>query len=329
LSIFVVVSASVFFVVEGVGLFLNARPAVTGRAYCLCVPIFRGIQKARDYATEATVWRDVLSVVNDSSDKCDGEKTPLPENFDQMVWDHLGLVHHVARKISRTLSTEADFSDLLSWGCEGLIRSVHGFEKERNYLFSTYAAPKIRGAILDGLRGVDHVSRSIRRKSKWLSVARQELSEKGISDPSAQDFAEHLKIDLDTYHRWRLEAEAAVRIGLERGAGALDVETPSEHYVPSNLGGQVIVEAEIDQKFWHEKLEAAFACLNEQETLVVQLYFYEEMRLSEIAKIIGKTESRVSQIRTKGIEKLRRELGDLMKDNFFNPEDFNQVEDVL
>ena len=92
---------------------------------------------------------------------------------DRLLQDHLGLVHHVARQVSRTLAVRADFDELVSAGTIGLMTALEGFDASRGLAFSTFAAPRIRGAILDELRKQDHVPRSIRRKTREISAARE------------------------------------------------------------------------------------------------------------------------------------------------------------
>ena len=94
---------------------------------------------------------------------------------DRLLTEHLGLVHHVARQMSRTLAVKADFDELVSAGSMGLMAALDSFDASRGLAFSTFAAPRIRGAILDELRRQDHVPRSIRRKTREIHAARESL----------------------------------------------------------------------------------------------------------------------------------------------------------
>src|SRR5919206_2466360 len=98
-----------------------------------------------------------------------------PAAREQLLSEHLGLVHHVARQMSRTLAVKADFDELVSAGTIGLMSALDSFDPSRGLAFSTFAAPRIRGAILDELRRQDHVPRSIRRKSREIAAARETL----------------------------------------------------------------------------------------------------------------------------------------------------------
>jgi RNA polymerase sigma factor FliA len=223
---------------------------------------------------------------------------------EQLINEHLGLVHHVARQLSRSLSVDADFDELVSSGTIGLMNALSSFDPSRGLAFSTFAAPRIRGAILDELRRQDHVPRSVRRKSRDLAGARESLMRAHNREPDDREVADHLGIDMDTYWRWQSETESVVKVSLDRPTTEGDrrssapvdlLPTDSEHGIDELLN----FEQEVDV------LREAILELKEQERLVLSLYYYEELKLHEIATMMDLTESRVSQIRSKAISKLR------------------------
>src|ERR1700682_5577779 len=110
----------------------------------------------------------------------------------ELLTEHLSLVHHVARQLSRTLAAEADFDELVSAGTMGLMSAVDAFDVSRGLAFSTFAVPRIRGAILDELRRQDHVPRSVRKKTRDLSSARETLTRIFGRQPTDAETAEHL-----------------------------------------------------------------------------------------------------------------------------------------
>lgn len=238
-----------------------------------------------------------------------GEEGNL-ELRDQLLNEHLGLVHHVARQLSRTLSVDADFNELVSAGTIGLMNAVASFDPSRGLAFSTFAAPRIRGAILDELRRQDHVPRSVRRKSRDLTGARETLMRTLKREPEDREVAEHLNIDLGTYWRWQSEMESAVKVSLDRPAqdGDRRTTTPAE-LLPDNTAQTIEDELNLEQEVGI--LRDAILELKEQERVVLSLYYYEEMKLHEIATILGLTESRVSQIRSKAISRLRTKMAPL------------------
>jgi len=190
------------------------------------------------------------------------------------------------------------------------MNALSSFDPSRGLAFSTFAAPRIRGAILDELRRQDHVPRSVRRKSRDLTGARETLMRKLKREPEDREVAEHLKIDLQTYWRWQSEMEGAVKVSLDRPTQDGDRRTTTPAELLPDLGSRTI-EDELNLEQEVGILREAILDLKEQERVVLSLYYYEEMKLHEIASILELTESRVSQIRSKAISKLRGRMAPL------------------
>jgi RNA polymerase sigma factor FliA len=229
---------------------------------------------------------------------------------DKLLTEHLGLVHHVARQLSRTLAAKADVDEMVSAGTMGLMSALEGFDPGRGLAFSTFAAPRIRGAILDELRRQDHVPRSVRRKAREISHARETLQRIFGRPPEREEMAEHLGVDLDTLFKWEADVESAVQVPLDRRSGDSDNGTAAPaDLLPDESHG------DIEEQLNHEQevslLRDALLRLKEQERIVLSLYYFEELKLHEIASILSLTESRVSQIRSKALSKLKGELGSI------------------
>jgi RNA polymerase sigma factor FliA len=223
---------------------------------------------------------------------------------EQLLGEHLGLVHHVARQMSRSLSVDADFDELVSAGSMGLMNALDTFDASRGLAFSTFAAPRIRGAILDELRRQDHVPRSIRRKTRDVAGAREDLMRVLGRAPDDREIAMHLDIDLDTLWKWQADIEGAVHVPLERSSPDRDGRSPAPADMLSSETEQDI-EGRVNHVQEVEILREAILELKEQERTVLSLYYFEELKLHEIATILELTESRVSQIRSKAILRLR------------------------
>ena len=229
---------------------------------------------------------------------------------DRLLEEHLGLVHHVARQVSRTLAVRADFDELVSAGTIGLMTALEGFDASRGLAFSTFAAPRIRGAILDDLRKQDHVPRSIRRKTREISAARESYQRRHGCAPEDRELAEQLGVDLETLWRWQADTEGAHHVPLDRAAGDQDHTTPAPAEVLTRETDNGVEEALThEQEVAH--LTQAILRLKEQERVVLSLYYFEELKLHEIAKVLELTESRVSQIRSKALSRLRVVLAPL------------------
>ena len=227
---------------------------------------------------------------------------------DRLLNEHLGLVHHVARQLSRRLAAEIDFDELVSAGTMGLMNAVDSFDTSRGLAFSTYAAPRIRGAILDELRRQDHVPRSVRRKSREIAAARETLTRNHAQPPEDREVAAYLGIDQDTFWRWQSEIEGTHHLPLDAPINDEDNRSASPAQVLAGMAGDKI-EDELNHQQEVEFLRDAIMRLKEQERIVLSLYYFEELKLHEIATILELTESRVSQIRSKAISKLRGDMG--------------------
>jgi RNA polymerase sigma factor for flagellar operon FliA len=226
-----------------------------------------------------------------------------------LLASHLNLVHHVARQLARTLATRADLDELVSAGTVGLMDALDSFDWSRGLAFSTYAVPRIRGAILDELRRLDHVPRSIRRKTRELGAAREALTHELGRAPDTREIAEHMGEDLETVWRWQAEVEGAVHIPLDRAATERDDLPTPEQTMADPAADSLDERLTLDQEVGF--LKDALMRLKEQERIVLSLYYFEELKLHEIATILELTESRVSQIRTKALSKLRAEMAPL------------------
>jgi len=227
---------------------------------------------------------------------------------ERLLSHHLRLVHHVARRVASALRGDVEFDDLVSAGTIGLVNAIENFDPARGLAFSTFAAPRIRGAILDDLRRWDHVPRSVRRKQRDMNSARERLRTRLDREPLDSELAEELEIDIETLWRWQSETLNAIQVSLnqpiERTPGE-GVQRPLEFLV-----GDDGVSA--DERIGHEQevaiLQREIMALPERERLVLTLYYHEELKLREIATVIGLTESRISQIRSKAIATLRERL---------------------
>lgn len=221
---------------------------------------------------------------------------------DALLHENLSLVHHVARQLSKSLAVEADFDELVSAGTIGLMTALKSFDAKRGLAFSTFAVPRIRGSILDELRRQDYVPRSIRRKARDIARAREVLMREKGRMPEDSETAGLLGIDVQTLWRWQSEVEGSVHLSLTAPTNDEGNALHSRFELLSNDEEQaderVIREDQVAQ------LREAIFELNEQERTVLSLYYFEELKSSEIAEALDVSESRVSQIRSKALRRL-------------------------
>ena len=229
---------------------------------------------------------------------------------DALIRENLSLVHHVSQQLARSLSTEMDIEELVSAGTMGLLQAIASFDASRGLAFSTLAVPRIRGAILDELRRLDNVPRSIRRRARDIAGARDALSGELGRMPSDTQIAERLGIDKLTLWRWEADLETGMRVPLERTTSDdsetayTDWESPLQDETPT-IEDVLTAEAEQGQ------LRQALGKLKEQERTVLALYYFEELKMHQIASVLGLTESRVSQVRSRAISRLRTVMSPL------------------
>ncbi|MBI5089793.1 MAG: FliA/WhiG family RNA polymerase sigma factor [Actinobacteria bacterium] len=221
---------------------------------------------------------------------------------DRIIEHYSPLVKFVAGRVGAGLPSSVDPGDLVSAGIFGLIDAVERFDPERGVKFETFAVPRIRGAVFDGLRSLDWVPRSVRSRAREVESAFSELEARFGRAPTDEEIAKHLKISSTEFQKW-LVAIASTTVGpLDRAlvAGAeprsLAGETPDS---PS----AIVEESEVRRLVRQEVRR-----LPEREKLVMSLYYDEGLTLAEIGSVLGVTESRVSQIHTKAVLHLRARL---------------------
>lgn len=228
---------------------------------------------------------------------------------DTLTAQHLNLVHHVVNRLARHLATDAELDELLSAGRVGLLNALESFDHTRGLAFSTYAVPRIQGAILDELRRLDVLSRGVRKKARDMAEARNALTAQLGRSPRAEEVALRLGIDTPTLWRWEAEVDTAVPVALDRSTGRDDADG-----MPRAAWEMVVDERgerpgeRLEREDEAAQLREAIAALSEQERTVLSLYYFEELKLHEIGQVLGLTDSRVSQIRSRALRRLRTML---------------------
>lgn len=230
-----------------------------------------------------------------------------PEAREQLIVQYLPLVKRVAARMVGTLPRSIRLDDLVSAGIVGLLSALDHFDPRLGVKFETFAMNRIRGSMVDSLRELDWVPRSIRKKARQLERAMDELAQRLGRLPQDQELADSMSVSIADYHQLLDEVNVAVLLSLDDSlpnshggnASLADLATDSQ-----SISGQERVE-EHETK---SQMVRSLRLLPEQEKLVVALYYYEELTLKEIGDVLGLTESRVSQIHSKAMLKLRTSL---------------------
>ena len=233
-------------------------------------------------------------------------KTKDSKIKEQLIIEYSQVVKYVAGRLSMYLGSNVEFDDLVGYGVFGLIDAIDKFDLEKGIKFETYASLRIRGAILDNIRKMDWIPRSVRKKQKSIEAAHQKLESELERFVEDVDMAEELGISVADYHKWQEQTSALMLTSLEdhveKGG-----ETKMAHIGRSRFD---LPEASVEKEELKEMLVKAIESLTEKEKKVITLYYYEELTLKEISHVMGVSESRISQLHTKALGKMRLLLGD-------------------
>jgi RNA polymerase sigma factor FliA len=227
---------------------------------------------------------------------------------ERLVVAYSPLVKFIAGRMASGLPSHVEESDLVSYGLLGLIGAIERFEPEREIKFETFAVARVKGAIIDELRSLDWVPRSVRSRARDVERAHAELEAKLQRPPTDEEMADRLEMTLDQFNSALLDIANSSVLALD------DLWTFAD---PEGGGGQISVldtiqdpsaidpEAEAHTSELKDRLADAIEGLPERERLVIALYYYENLTLREIGDVLGVTESRVSQLHTKAVLGLR------------------------
>jgi len=223
----------------------------------------------------------------------------------QLVEAHVRVVKYVAGRMAIGLPHYVEFGDLEASGLLGLIQAVDNFDPTRGIKFETYAIPRIRGAILDELRSQDWIPRSLRRKAKQLEHVYSELESRLGRPATDSEVARELGIDLRGLDEMVDEVSVATIVSLDADLSGDDDEQPTclGDYLPDPKSEDV--EAVVSEREMKLLVANSLEDMPRKEQLVLVLYYYEDLTLKEIGEILDVTESRVCQIHTKAILRLR------------------------
>ena len=236
------------------------------------------------------------------------KRTGNPQLRERLVLTYAPLVKYVAGRLGSGLPSHVDDDDLVSYGLLGLIGAIERYEPERDVKFETYAIARIKGSIIDELRSLDWVPRSVRSRARDIERAIADLESRLGRAPTDDEIAGRLGVSQD-------ELDASLSEISRTSIAALD-----ELWTVSSGGDQIALIDTIEdtqgpdplfalgQTEMREAIGEAISRLPEREKLVITLYYYEELTLREIGEVLGVTESRVSQLHTKAILRLKARL---------------------
>jgi RNA polymerase sigma factor for flagellar operon FliA len=222
---------------------------------------------------------------------------------ERLILEHIPQVRLVARRIHERLPGSVSLDDLISTGAVGLIAAIDCFDPTLNVKLKTYAEYKIRGAILDSLRGLDWAPRQQRKRSKQIDAAIAVVEQRLYRSPLEEEIAAHLGVTIEAYHRWLVELQGLNVGSLEAATSddegsrdLLNFISDDKESWPSSL---------MERSELQRLLAETIGKMPDMEKTVLSLYYYEELTLREISKIVNLHESRISQLKSQAILRLR------------------------
>ena len=238
----------------------------------------------------------------------DYARTKSAEIREQLIIEYAPLVKLVAGRLSMYLGYNVEYEDLCSYGIFGLIDAIDKFDTMKDVKFETYASLRIRGSILDQIRKMDWIPRTIRQRQRQIDAIMKEIESTKGRVATDEEIAKGLGVSEDEYLQMQSQMKITGVVSLnefmETGAEVPNEQTTQYRYdTPEEV---------VDKSELKEKLVEALQLLTEKEQKVVTLYYYEDLTLKEIANILEVSESRVSQLHTKALQKMKTKMGNYM-----------------
>ncbi|MBR5421292.1 MAG: FliA/WhiG family RNA polymerase sigma factor [Lachnospiraceae bacterium] len=229
-----------------------------------------------------------------------------PDLREKLILEYAPLVKLVAGRLSMYLGYTVEYEDLVSYGIFGLIDAIDKFDTRKGIKFETYASLRIRGAILDQIRKNDWIPRTIRQRQKQIEAAMRDIEADTGRPATDEELAAALGISDEELLDWQSQMKLTNVVSLNEF-----IESGSEVAGDSSMGAHFESPEEVmDNAELKQMLVEALDLLTEKERSVVVFYYYEELTLKEIANILEVSESRVSQLHTRALQKMRQRLGD-------------------
>ena len=240
-----------------------------------------------DEAGRAKLWDDYA-------------KTRSPEIREKIILEYAPLVKLVAGRLSMYLGYNVEYDDLVGYGIFGLIDAIDKYDNMKAVKFETYASLRIRGAILDQIRKMDWIPRTIRQKQKKIDAAIKEIETREGRAATDEEIAKSLGISDEEYNSWQSQMKITGVVSLDEF-----MESGTEAPAQQNIQQRFDTPEEVIEKEEMKKvLEQALELLTEKEKKVILLYYYEDLTLKEISNVLEVSESRISQLHTRALQKV-------------------------
>lgn len=237
------------------------------------------------------------------------QKNPSCEIREKIILEYAPLVKVVAGRLSMYLGYNVEYDDLVGYGIFGLIDAIDKFDAAKDVKFETYASLRIRGSILDQIRKMDWIPRTVRQKQKKLDEAIKKIEMQTGRNASEEEIAKEIGISDDELSIWQSQLKVTNVVSLneyvEQGTEPVMDAKNNSHFIQP--------EEKVQENELKEVLKDTLKLLTEKERRVIELYYYEELTLKEISKVLEVSESRVSQLHTKALLKMKKKMGNYME----------------
>ncbi len=238
------------------------------------------------------------------------DKSRTPELREKIILEYAPLVKLVAGRLSMYLGYNVEYDDLVSYGIFGLIDAIDKYDYAKEVKFETYASLRIRGAILDQIRKMDWIPRTIRQKQKRIDAVCKDIETRLGRSATDEEIALELGISDDEYLEWQSQMKITNVVSLneymEQGA---EVPAEGNQFTTARFDSP---EENIEKEELKKVLEESLEQLTEKEKKVILLYYYEDLTLKEISNVLEVSESRISQLHTRALQKMKTKMGDYM-----------------
>ena len=235
-------------------------------------------------------------------------KNPTQEMREQIIIEYAPLVKIVAGRLSMYLGGNVEYEDLVSYGVFGLIDAIDKFDTNKDVKFETYASLRIRGSILDQIRKMDWIPRTVRQRQRKIDEAIKSLEARTGKTPTDEMLAEELGVSGEELLSWQSQLKVTNVVSLNEfvesgNEPVMDAKGNFRFAQPE----EVIAETELKRM-----LKDAMQLLTEKEQKVILLYYYEDLTLKESSRVLEVSESRISQLHTKALQKMKKKMGPYM-----------------
>lgn len=233
------------------------------------------------------------------------QKRPTPQLRERLIIEYSQLVKLVAGRLSMYLGYNVEYEDLVSYGIFGLIDAIDKFNADKNVKFETYASLRIRGSILDQIRKMDWIPRTVRQRQRRMEDAIKMIEMRSGRAATDEEIARELELSEEELASWQSQMKITNIVSLnefeENGPEPVADPHGHSHFAQPEM---VVEEEEL-----REVLQDTLQVLTEKERMVIEFYYYEDLTLKEISRVLEVSESRVSQLHTKALQKMRKRMG--------------------